>query len=60
MCVSSSGPSAPQPIPPPQVADFFKQSRRRLPAPGTNPSIATSPLGLTTQATTAQKTLLGQ
>lgn len=59
MCISS--PSPPKPVPPPKAADFFKQNRPRgIPSVGANPSIATSPLGLTTEPNIQQKTLLGR
>lgn len=61
MCISGSPPSPPKPVPPPKVADFFKQrGQRNAPPAGFNPSIATSPLGLTSQPNIAQKTLLGR
>ena len=61
MCISGSSSKLPESVPTPQVADFFKINRTRgIPSAGTNPSIATSPLGLTTEPNIQQKTLLGR
>jgi len=59
MCLST--PSIPDPIPPPEYADYAeKRKKQKRPRPGEDSTILTSPLGAPGTAMTQQKTLLGQ
>ena len=69
MCVFGSTPDPPEPTKPPAMPTEASQSvsqaadderKRRLRAKGVGNSILTSPLGVTGQANTTNKTLLGQ